>query len=346
MITVSELAQRCGATLEGGDPGRMVVAAGSLSDAGPDQVAPLTDARYAPLLATTKAAGVFCKKGDRPQGQPPATALLFCDDPEMAFLKAIGVLHPELPETPGIDARACVEPGAVIGANVYIGPFAVVRAGAQIGEGTQLLSGAYVGRQCRVGKRCRLYPHAVLYDGTVLGDEVSVHSGAVLGADGFGYKFRSGRHVKVPQVGVLRVGDRVEIGANTCVDRAALGETAIGEGSKIDNLVQIGHNVKTGKHVIMCGQAGVAGSVTIDDYAVLGANSGISDHTHIGMAARVGAKSGVMRDLAPKAEVFGLPADDRRTYWRDLAAYRKLPELLKRVRELEKRLQARDGKQE
>jgi UDP-3-O-[3-hydroxymyristoyl] glucosamine N-acyltransferase len=166
----------------------------------------------------------------------------------------------------------------------------------------------------------------------------------VLGADGFGYKFRGGGHVKVPQVGILRVGDRVEIGANACIDRAALGETVIGEGSKIDNLVQIGHNCKLGKHVILCGQAGVAGSVNIDDYAVLGANSGIADHIHIGMAAKVGAKAGVIQDLPPKSEVWGLPAEDRRAFWREIVALRKLPELLKHVRDLEKRLESLEPK--
>jgi UDP-3-O-[3-hydroxymyristoyl] glucosamine N-acyltransferase len=214
----------------------------------------------------------------------------------------------------------------------------VVRDGAAIGEGTWLLAGAYVGRGCRLGEHCRLFPYAVLYDGVELGDRVIVHSGTVLGADGFGYKFRGGRHVKVPQVGTLKVGSDVEIGANSAVDRAALGATRVGNGAKIDNLVQVGHNAKLGRHVILCGQAGLAGSTEVQDYAVLGANAGVADHVVIGTGAKVGAKSGVAQDVAPHTEVFGYPASERRAAWRQIAAQRKLPEIIERLRALEKQV--------
>jgi len=338
MLTLGELAHAIGAVLEGGDAKKAVRGAHNLAEAGPDELAPLTDPRYAPMLAKTRAGAVVLKRGEHPA--PPAdTALLYAEDAELAFLKALNALYPETRETPGVDARAGVEPGAALGRGVYVGPFAVVRAGSRIGEGSEIHAGAYVGRGCVMGAHCRIMPRAVLYDGVELGDECIVHSGAVVGADGFGYKFRGGRHVKVPQVGTVKLGHRVEIGANTCIDRAALGATLVGEGSKIDNLVQVGHNCKLGQHVILCGQAGVAGSVNIHDYAMLGANSGIADHLTIGMAAKVGAKSGVTRDLEPKEEVWGLPAEERRAFWRMQASFRKLPELVKRVRELEQRLE-------
>ena len=338
MTTLGQLAQAIGAVLEGGDAKKILRGAHNLAEAGPDEVAPLADPRYAPLLAHTRAAAVVLKRGAHP-APPPGTALLYAEDPELAFLKALSVLHPEPCETPGVDTQARVEPGAVLGQNVYVGPFAVVRAKSQVGAGCEIHAGAYVGRGCVLGVRCRIMPRAVLYDGLELGDECIVHAGAVLGADGFGYKFRDGRHVKVPQVGTVKLGHRVEIGANTCIDRATLGATTVGEGSKIDNLVQVGHNCKLGQHVILCGQAGVAGSVNIHDYAMLGANSGIADHLTIGSAAKVGAKSGVTRDLDPKEEVWGVPAEERRAFWRMQASFRKLPELMKRVRQLEQQLE-------
>ena len=296
-LTVAQLAQACGATLQGGDPSRSVRAAGNLQDAQSDQVAHLTDSRYADQLPKTRAAAVFLKLGAEHPAPPEGTAILYHADPEGAFLSALKLLHPEKPEKPGVDPRACVEEGARVHPAAYVGPFAVVREGAEVGEGCWIFAGAYVGRGCKLGRGCRLYPHAVLYDGVELGTEVVIHSGTVIGADGFGYKFRGGRHVKVPQVGTVRVEAQAEIGANSAIDRAALGVTVVGEGTKIDNLVQVGHGAKLGKHVILCGQAGLAGSTELKDYAVLGANAGVADHLTIGMGAKIGAKSGVAQDV-------------------------------------------------
>lgn len=337
-LTVAQLAKACGATILGGDPSRIVRAAGNLQDAGPEDVAPLTDSRYAGLLSSTRAAAVLLKAGSEHPKPPAETALLYHPDPEGAFLSLLNLLHPETPETPGIHSTACVEEGALVHPTCYVGPFAVIRAGATLDENCWVLGGAYVGRRCRLGSGCRLYANAVLYDGVELGKNVFVHAGTVIGADGFGYKFRNGRHVKVPQIGTVRIGSDVEIGANSAVDRAALGATEVGEGSKIDNLVQIGHNAKLGKHVILCGHAGLAGSTVLQDYVVLGANAGVADHLNIGMGAKIGAKSGVAQDVPAGTEVWGLPASERRTAWRQIAALRKLPDLLERIRALEGRI--------
>lgn len=334
-FTVAKLAELCGATVEGGDGSRTVTAAADLRDATADQIAPLTDARYAKYLPETKAAAVVMKRGLKHPSPPPETALLYTDDPEAAFLEVLNLLHPPPREKPGVDRRAAVAEDATLGQNVYVGPFAVIGAGAMVGDGCEIHPGAVVGRGCRLGCGCVLYPHAVLYAGVVLEEETVVHAGTVLGADGFGYKFRDGRHVKVPQVGGLRVGPRAEIGANSAVDRAALGETVIGEGTKIDNLVQIGHNVRLGRHCILCGRAGVAGSVETADYVVLGAAAGVADHVRLGQGVRIGAMSGVHRDAASGTELFGYPAVERKAAWRIYSAEQKLPELVKRMRKLE-----------
>ncbi|GMV78976.1 MAG: UDP-3-O-acylglucosamine N-acyltransferase [Planctomycetota bacterium] len=338
-LTVAQLAERCKAQIAGGDPQRTLTGANNLRDAGPADLAPLTDPRYAPLLAASRAGAVLIAPGIPHPPAPEGVAVLQAADTEGALLAALHALYPEVREAPGVHPQACVEAGAKLGAEVYVGPFAVIRAGAVVGDGCEIHAGAYVGPGCKLGKRCVVHPRAVLYPRVELGDETILHAGAVVGADGFGYKFREGRLVKVPQVGGVTVGARVEIGANSAVDRAALGQTTIGEGSKLDNLVQIGHNVRLGKHVIVCGQAGVAGSSTVQDYAMLGAQSGIPDHITIGMAAKVGGQSGPIDDVPPKGEVFGTPAAPRREAFRQFAALRKLPELLKEVRELRARLE-------
>jgi len=336
--SLADLAARCGARLEGGEPARPITGAASLPAAQSSEVSFLVDPRYEASLESTQAAGVFVK-ADATFKAPAGTALLFCADPEMAFIQALETLYPPVHEVPGVDPRAFVEPGAVIAPTVYVGPGAVVRAGASLSEGVCVFASAYVGRNVTLGRESRIYPHAVLYDGVKLGARCIVHSGAVLGADGFGYKFRKGKHVKVPQVGTVVLGDDVEIGANVCVDRAALGETKIGTGSKIDNLVQVGHNNVLGQHVIVCGQSGIAGSCEIGDYAVLGAGVGLRDHVKVGAAAMIAARSGVSDDIPPQGKVMGYPGRPMKEFLRQNAAINKLPELLDRIRRLEKRLQ-------
>lgn len=178
----------------------------------------------------------------------------------------------------------------------------------------------------------------MIYDKTQIGDYVTIHSGSVIGSDGFGYKFRNNQHIKVPHVGNVIIANHVEIGANTCIDRGALGSTYIGEGSKIDNLVQIAHNNKIGKNVLICGQAGISGSCTIEDGAILAGGAALTDHVTIGHHAVVMGCSGVSQNISPATQVFGVPARDRKVVWKELAALTKLPELLKKFRLLESRV--------
>ncbi|HEY3323591.1 MAG TPA: UDP-3-O-(3-hydroxymyristoyl)glucosamine N-acyltransferase [Planctomycetota bacterium] len=340
-ITLGELAAKIGASLVRGEAALLMDGVANLSDAGARELAPFTNAKFAGELERTRAGAVLAFDEKSAGSLPAGTALLVAADPEMALISAINLLHPMAEETVGVDPRAVVEPGAELGADVHLGPFAIVRSGARIGAGSHIMAHSVIGRNCVIGANCRVYPNVVLYDNVKVGERVILHAGVILGADGFGYKFRQGKHVKVPQVGTVEIGNDVEIGANTCIDRGALGPTRIGDGTKIDNLVQIGHGVRIGRHCILCGQSALAGSCTMEDYAVIGGNVGIADHIVLGKGARVGAKSGVSRDVPPGGEVFGLPAEERKAAFRQLAALRQLPELLGRIRELEKQLGAR-----
>ena len=244
------------------------------------------------------------------------------------------------PEPPphGIDRLASVHPGARVGEGASIFPFACVGEGSTLGARCQVHSGAVVGRNCRLGDVVILYPHAVLYDGTVLGDRVIVHANAVLGADGFGYRLQGGRHVKVPQLGSVELGDDVEIGACTTIDRGTFQVTRVGEGTKIDNLVMVGHNCQIGRHNLFVSQVGVAGSCSTGDYVVLAGQVGIADHVHIHDGAQIGARSGVMRDVPGGQRFLGAPARPEGEEKRILLCLDRLPELSRDVRRLKRQL--------
>jgi UDP-3-O-[3-hydroxymyristoyl] glucosamine N-acyltransferase len=343
-ITLKELAEFCNAQIVGGDASTAITSAADIKSAQAGQVTQLTNSRYAQYINNSPASACFIAEGFKVENVPESMALLVCADPEISFIKALDLLHPATVYTPQISPQAVLESNVVLGDKVYIGPYAVIGENANIGDGAVILAGAYIGKRVKIGKNCKIYPYAVIYDEVVLGDNVTIHSGAIIGADGFGYKFRNYVHVKVPQVGNVVIDDNVEIGANTCVDRGALGSTVIGAGSKIDNLVQIGHNNKVGKNVIMCGLTGVSGSCTIEDYAILAGSSGVADHVTIGQGAVVMARSGVAGNVKAGAQVFGSPAKDKKTAYKEQIAISKLPELLKKVKMLEEKIQALEEK--
>lgn len=338
-ITIKELADLCGARIEGGDPSITIHSAADITSAGPHQATQLTNSRYAPYIKNSAASACFIAEGFFVENIPESLALLICADPEISFIKAVKLLHPDRIYEQHIAPQAVLENNVNLGAGLYIGPYAVIGENSSIGDNSEILAGVYIGKNVKIGKNCRLYPYAVIYDDVEIGDHVIIHSGAIIGADGFGYKFRNHAHIKVPQVGNVLIEDHVEIGANTCVDRGALGSTTIGAGSKIDNLVQIGHNNKIGKNVIMCGQTGVSGSCIIEDYAILAGSSGIADHVTIGQGAVVMARSGVAGNIPAGAQVFGSPAKDKKTAYKEQVAISKLPELLKTVKLLEEKIQ-------
>ncbi|MBK8815726.1 MAG: UDP-3-O-(3-hydroxymyristoyl)glucosamine N-acyltransferase [Methylococcaceae bacterium] len=337
-ISLKELADLCNAKIEGGDPSEIITSAADVTSAQKGQVTQLTNAKYARYFKDSKASACFIAEGFKIDDIPATTALLICTDPEMSFLKAVELLHPTKEYSNLISPQAVIDETAKLGKNVFIGPFAVIGQNAEVGDFSAILPGAYIGNDVKIGQNCRIHPYAVIYDNAVIGNHVIVHSGAIIGADGFGYKFRNNAHVKVPQVGNVIIEDNVEIGANTCIDRGALGSTTIGLGSKIDNLVQIGHNNKIGNHVIMCGLTGVSGSCHIGDYAILAGSSGIADHVNIGQGAVVMARSGVAGNIEAGAHVFGSPAKDKKTAYKEQIALSKLPELIKKIKEIEERL--------
>jgi UDP-3-O-[3-hydroxymyristoyl] glucosamine N-acyltransferase len=337
-ITLKELAALCNARIQGGDPSALIYSAADITSAQQGQVTQLTNAKYARHIIDSTATACFIAENFKVASVPGHLALLVCADPEMSFIKAVEELHPARRYTGQIANNADIDKSANLGDDVFVGPFSVIGEQTTIGDNTVVLAGAYIGNNVITGRNCRIYPYAVIYDGTVLGDNVIIHSGAIIGADGFGYKFRNNAHYKVPQVGNVVIEDNVEIGANTCIDRGALGSTVIGTGTKIDNLVQIGHNNKVGKHVIMCGHTGVSGSCTIEDYAILAGSTGVADHVTIGQGAVILARSGVANDVKAGSQVFGSPAKDKKTAYKEQIAISRLPELIQKVKRLEEEI--------
>ena len=337
-ITIKELADLCNARIVGGDAAANIISAADIKSASNGQATQLTNVRYARYVKNSAASACFIAENFAVDDVPESMALLVCADPEMSFIKAVELLHPEAVYSPQIAPQAIIEANVNLGEDVYIGAYAIVGENTRLGDQTEVLAGAYIGKNVQIGHNCRIYPYAVIYDNVVIGDHVIIHSGAVIGADGFGYKFRNGQHVKVPQVGNVVIDSHVEIGANTCIDRGALGSTVIGSGSKIDNLVQIGHNNQLGKHTILCGQVGVSGSCVIEDYAILAGSAGIADHVKIGQGAVVMARAGVAGDVPAKTQVFGSPAKDKRVAYKEQVALSKLPELMKTIKHLEERI--------
>ncbi len=242
-------------------------------------------------------------------------------------------------ETPqGIHPSAVIAASAQVAATAHVGPHCLIGPRVRIGARSVLMGGNHLGRDCQLGDDVCLYPNVVVYARTQIGHRVAIHAGTVIGSDGYGYVFDEGRHRKMPQVGTVIIHDDVEIGANAAIDRGALGATVIGAGTKIDNLVHIAHNVVLGRHCLVMGQVGFAGSTRLGDYCVVAAQSGISGHLKLGNQVTIGAKSGVMRDLADGEVVLGYPAVPDKQAKRQIIAVQHLPELLRRVRELEKQV--------
>ncbi len=336
--TIQELAQLCDAEIQGNPTVIDITSAADIMSASENQVTVLSSSKYVKYLKDTKASACFISSKLPSEDAPENLVLLLCYDPEISFLKAISTLHPSPKINRSISDKAAIAENVTLGQNIHIGAFSTVDEQSSIGDETEIFASVHIGQNVEIGQNCRIYPNVVIYDNTKIGNNVTIHSGAIIAADGFGYKYRNNQHVKVPHVGNVEIADHVEIGANTCIDRGALGSTTIGAGSKIDNLVQLGHNNNIGRNVIICGQSGISGSCTIGDGAVLAGSSGVADHVNIGQQAVVMARSGVPGDIAPGSQVFGFPAKDKKIAWRELAALSKLPELFKKFKEVEKRL--------
>ncbi len=334
VATVEQLAALVGGRVVG-DGSIVIQAARPVSEAGPGDISFVDDERYARHLRSSPVSAVLvgpsCPIPDGELGP----ALIEVADPREAFIAVRGHLAGGFQTRwSGVHERAFVAPSARLGAGVTVYPFAYVGDEAELGEGCTIHPGAVVGARCKLGAGVVVHPNAVLYEGVILGERVEVHSGAVLGADGFGYRVIEGRHVKIPQTGTLEVGPDVEIGANCAVDRGTFAATTIGEGSKIDNLVMIGHNNRIGRHNLLCGQVGIAGSCTTGDYVVMAGKAGIKDHVEIGDRAMVGAQAGVHRNIPAGQQVLGSPAIPVREQRRLFQMIARLPEMHKQLRDL------------
>lgn len=260
-------------------------------------------------------------------------------NPRIAVARLLPVFFPPDEYPAGIHSSATIDSSAQIDPTAHIGPGCVVGARVRIGARAVLMGGNNVGRDSQIGEDSCLFPNVVVYALTQIGKRVTIHASTVIGSDGYGYVFDEGRHRKMLQVGNVIIQDDVEIGANAAIDRAALGSTVIGQGSKIDNLVHVAHNVVLGKHCLVMGQAGFAGSTRLGDYCVIAAQAGIAGHLKLGNQATVGAKSGVMRDIPDKGTVLGIPAAPDRQAKRQMIAIQQLPDLIHRTRELEKQVE-------
>jgi UDP-3-O-[3-hydroxymyristoyl] glucosamine N-acyltransferase len=332
--TLHELAEILGLPVRGADLEIRGVA--SLESAGEHDLSFLAGPKHVQLLAETKAGAVILA----PEFAAQASRVLISDNPYLDFARALRLFEKPQGCLTGHSALAFIHPKAKVHPDSVVYPFVYIGPGTVVHEGCRLFSGVYLGENCRVGARTTLYPNVAIMSGTVLGEEVTVHPGTVLGSDGFGYTPSPNGLEKVPQVGRLIVEDQVEIGANCAIDRATLGVTRIGRGTKIDNLVQIGHNVEIGPNCILVSQVGIAGSSKLGRRVTLAGQVGIADHLHLGDDCRVGAQSGVNRSLEGGQDYLGSPAVEARKFMRIAASWNRLPDLLKRVTALEKELTA------
>jgi UDP-3-O-[3-hydroxymyristoyl] glucosamine N-acyltransferase len=332
--TVERLAAAVRAEVRG-DAAAVITAARPLGDAGAGHVTFVEGEKQVRLLAGCAATALVVPAAlaDRLPVTPPA--LLVVPDALLAFVALVELLHGKpAASPPGIDSRAAVHPGAVLGPDARVEAFASVGEGTVVGARCVLAAGARVGRRCRLGDDVVLHPNVVLYDGTILGHRVEVHANAVIGSDGFGYRFDQGRHRKVPQLGWVEVGDDVEIGAGTTIDRGTFQATKIGAGTKIDNLVQIGHNCVIGPHNMLAGQVGIAGSSTTGAYVVMAGQVGVADHLHVGDGAVLGARCGLAGDVPAGGRWLGTPGRPEREAKRALLSLDRLPAVIREVRRL------------
>ncbi len=341
-MKLGELAARLGAELRG-DADVEVTGVKGIEEAGPAQITFVANPRYTSLARTTKAAAVLVE----PEFPEITTSTLRIRNPYHAFSLALGMFYqpPAYPE--GIHTTAVIDPTAEIGEGAHIGAYVVVDRGVRVGKHATLLPHVVLYPGVKVGDHFFAHAHAVVREGCELGDHVTLENGAIIGADGFGFsKNEKGEWGKIPQSGPVRLGNRVDVQANACVDRATVGTTEIGDGSKIDNLVQIGHGSKIGENSLVCAQTGLAGSSVIGNNVILAGQTGIAGHCSVGDGVILTAQSAVSHDVPAGKMISGSPGFDNRVWLRAVTIFQRLPELLKRLDRLEKKVAAQDKQNE
>lgn len=335
-LTLSEAADATGGRVLG-DESTAFRRVAPVHDAGPEDLAMLADRRYASDLQDCYASALLISETHVGLEGGPADRLVV-PDPREALVTLLALLHPAPEEDWGVHRSAVIHPEAVVHEQTAVGPNAVIGAGSTLERGVRIGANCVVGERVDIGEDTILFPSVTIYADAVLGRRVIVHAGSRIGVDGFGYALVDGAHTRIPQVGSCLIEDDVEIGANCTIDRGSIGNTRIGAGSKLDNLVHIGHNVEVGRGSLVVAQAGIAGSTRMGDGVAVGGQAGIVGHLKIGAGARIGAQAGVISDVAPGNTVSGYPARNHRTYLRAMARLMRLPEVVKRVERLERSL--------
>lgn len=341
MISLGEIAEKVAGDLHG-DKNQPISGVSGIREAKEGQIAFLTSSQFLKYLGESRATAVIVGKGvpsDALQGK----SFIAVENPAMASLKVIELFCEPPPSSRGISRLAFVSEGAVVSDHALVFPHAFIGKDASIEQDAVIYPYVYVGDRVRIGEGSVLYPNVTVYSGVTIGKRVTVHAGSVLGSDGFAYIWNGDKHVKIPQIGTLTIEDDVEIGANTAIDRASLNSTVIAKGTKIDNLVQIGHNVSVGSNSILVSQVGIAGSSVIGKNVVLGGQAGVRDHVTVGDNVRAAGGTGITKDVRPNSTISGLPHMHHRDWLRLQTYLKKLPDIAERLRRIEEQLRMEAG---
>ena len=332
-MTLREVAELIGGWVAPENHDIAISGVASLADGGEGDISFFGNPKYLPVLKKCKSTAVLVPHGF---GEEVGPARIWVDNPSASFARLLEHFAPEpVKYEPGIHPSAVVSPSARLGQGVRVEAFAVIEAGTEIGDNSIIGAHSFIGEKVRIGSGTHIYPHVTVRERTLIGDRVVLHSGVVLGSDGFGYEFRNGRQEKIPQTGIVQIDNEVEIGANTTVDRARFGRTWIQEGAKLDNLVQIGHNVTIGKHSVICAHVGISGSTRVGNYVTLAGKVGVNGHIEIGDGAIVTAMAGVTKSVEPKEVLIGLPARPMKEFKTNFVLLHNIHRLYERVKALE-----------
>lgn len=335
-FTAKQIADFIGGRVEGNDNATVHTFA-KIEEGTEGAISFLSNPKYTQYIYETKSSIVLINE-DLVLEKPVSATLIRVKNAYESVAKLLQLYAATLPKKTGIDSLAFVSPKATIGRDVYIGAFAYIGDGAKIGDGTQIYPHAVVGDNVTIGNNSKLYANVTIYDGCKLGNNVTIHSGTVIGADGFGFAPNQDGYEKIPQIGIVVIEDDVEIGANTCVDRSTMGCTIIHKGVKLDNLIQVAHNVEIGENTVMSAQVGIAGSTKVGSWCMFGGQVGLAGHIHIGDKTFLGAQSGVPGNIKGNESLIGTPPMEPKAYFKSQVIFRKLPELYKQINELQKQV--------
>lgn len=335
-FTAKQIADFINGKVEG-DANAAVNTFAKIEEGAPGALSFLSNPKYTHYIYSTKSSIVLVNN-DVVLEEPVHTTLIRVDNAYECIAKLLQLYQASMPVKKGIDPLAFVSPTAKVGEDCYVGAFAYIGDNAVLGNGTQVFPHAYIGDNVKVGAKCLIKPNVTVYHGCVIGDNVTIHAGSVIGADGFGFAPNSDGYDKIPQIGIVTIEDNVEIGANTCVDRSTMGSTIVRKGVKLDNLVQVAHNVEIGENTVMSAQVGIAGSTKIGAWCMFGGQVGIAGHSTIGDKTFLGAQSGVPGNIKGNETLIGTPPMEPKAYFKSQAIFRRLPELYKQVASLQKQL--------